>query len=172
MMPFENLIREMRPLLSKYAGKYVPGFDREDVMQELLEVLYRTQIVYDSTRGSFLNLLIVSFDHRVEWLGRRGRTQVNPVTGVTCPECDTPQPSHRWGPGYRCASCGSRRLDVDRGTLRSLDVITDETRERRGGGRPWEPSQDEIGYDVVDALDLYHRMPTHRQQEIVAEIWA
>lgn len=172
-LPFDDLVREVTPLLSKYAARYVTGFDREDVMQELLEVLYTTQLSYDPARGGFLNILIISINHRIAWLGRKGRSQVSPITRVTCPTCDTVQPMHRWGPGYRCAACGSRKLDVARGTLQSLDERMDPARWNEGEGVPWMdgPEYIEIGYDVVDATDMYHRLPADRQQEIAAEIW-
>ncbi len=172
-MPFEVLVREVKPLLSKHAGQYVPGFDREDIMQELLEVLYSSQLSYDPALGGFLNLLIISFGNRLDWLNRKGRAQVCPITKVTCPACDTSQPSHRWGPGYRCEGCGSRKLEAERGPLRSLDVMLNFSDGEDSRFSTYQgPSQVDVGYDVVDAVDLYQRMPRHRQQEVLDEIRA
>lgn len=170
-LPFEELVLEVTPLLSKHAGRYAPGFDREDVMQELLEVLYRAQLSYDPALGGFLNLLIVSFDNRLDWLNRKGRAQVRPITSVSCPACDTPQPRYRWGSGYRCEACGSRKLDIERGNLISMDVMLNFSDGEDSRASAYQgPSQADVGYDVVDAVDLYQRMPRDRQLEVLAEI--
>lgn len=161
-------MREVTPLITSYTVRYVPGFEREDVQQELLEVLFRAQASYDPERGGFLNLLMVAFDRRMEWMSRRGRSQMRQITSVVCPTCDTQQPSYRWGPGYRCANCGSRKLDVTRADLVQLP----EHEAANGAKTNWwreGMTYTEIGYELVEAADQFNALPAERRRAIVAE---
>ena len=172
-MPFDQLMHEVAPLISKWSRKHVPGFDQEDVGQELLEVLMLTQRAYNPDKGSFLNLLTRAFSHRIQKLWMKGTRQTLPVIGVVCSVCGAAQSRQHWGIGFRCKDkeCGSRKLDVTRGTQRSLDQILDNSMDNsRGGGQSWEPSQEEIGYELVEAADQFHALPASRQQQIIDEV--
>ncbi len=168
-MPFDQLMAEVTPMISKWSHKHVPGYEREDVEQELLEVLMLAQRTYDAAEGSFLNMLHQSFSHRIQKLWMKGTRQTLPVTGVACSSCGAAQPSGRWGKGYRCLPCGSRKLNVSRGSQQSLDQLIGNSSEGNSAGHHWEPSQEEIGYELVEVADQFHALPKSRQQEIIEE---
>ena len=167
-MPFEQLMSELAPLISKWSHKPVAGYDQEDVEQEMLEALMLAQRIYDPDKGSFLNLLQRSFSHRIQRLWQKGNRHTRAITEVTCPACGTPQPRNRWGPGDRCGECGSRKLNTTRQTVLSLDRVMDHDDQVHGAG--WEPNMEEIGYELVEVADQFHALPKSRQQQIIEEV--
>ncbi len=152
-MPFPELIAQVRPLVEHQVHAYLPGYDPEDVRQEMLEVLFRTQQTYDPEKGSFLNVLTRSLWNRKEWLRRRSQRQTQPITALVCVQCSTSRPTG-WRPF--CERCGGRSFSVERSdhALQSLDQL-EAVRladEGKGAASRWAQISGEVdpGYELVD----------------------
>ena len=69
-MSYEELELEWGALINKFSNKYtIPGYDIEDIEQELRMVLLKTQKNYDPNKGiKFITYLYSSFDNRMHQL--------------------------------------------------------------------------------------------------------
>lgn len=56
-IPFETLEKQWTPLLHKFARWHIPGFTRDDLLQELRIVLLEAKQKYDADKGSFKTFL-------------------------------------------------------------------------------------------------------------------
>lgn len=123
-IPFEELLEYIQPLVYKYSSRHILGYEQEDLAQELRLVAYECQSIYDTSKGSFLNLLIQSFVNRLVSLKESYLVNNVPVTRMTCATEDCPVTIAPKGRGPKCPSCGFAKWEptYDPYAIKSLDT--------------------------------------------------
>ncbi len=155
----DEVITAVMPLVIKYARLYVQGFDEDDLRQEMLIVLVRCHSIYDTGRGSFLNLCIRSMENKMGHLRARARRN-QPITGLRCRECGGVIPRRARGPECDCG--GSRwdsvRMPYGHVSLESIVLVQpEEESDNNTGYMRFLGEKDEM-YDRVDQVDLVQRV--------------
>ena len=71
-MEYNKLEERWRPLIHKFSTKYtIPGYDIEDISQELRVVLLRADQLYDPSKGTkFITYLYSAFDSKCKKIYR------------------------------------------------------------------------------------------------------
>ncbi len=86
-MEYNKLEEQWRPLIYKFSTKYViPGFDAEDLAQELRLILLRADQLFDPNKGTkFITYLYAAFDSKLKKLHRdvQGRKKNVPANMVS-----------------------------------------------------------------------------------------
>lgn len=126
-MPFEQLVEKYRPLIAKYSRWNIPGYEPEDIAQEVMTVLWRCQTRFDPSKragfngrpSTFLNYLMTSIEN---WLGKAPRRFSQsfhaPVTELECRACGAILPVS----GHPTCACGGRRWkSIHGGSMLSFD---------------------------------------------------
>ncbi len=84
---FEILDIKFKPLMHKFSNQYkIPGYDTDDIIQELRLSLLRAQQLYNPLRGvSFMTYLYRAFDHKMKLLYRnvQGRKKDIPQNRIS-----------------------------------------------------------------------------------------
>lgn len=128
-MSFDDLAGQLEPLIGKYSRWRIRGFEREDLRQEVLMVIWRCHGMYDPAKGSFLNLVIRSIENKIEHLRARSVRYYEPIAALRCRGCGVE--AARRARGGRCA-CGSTRWDAVRlpyGMLSLDEVVGEDDRQ-------------------------------------------
>lgn len=82
---YNELEAKWKPLLNKFSQKYViPGYDQEDIMQELRMTLVRANELHDPNRSKFITYLHFAFDSKCKQLYRdvQGRKKDIPINMI------------------------------------------------------------------------------------------
>ncbi|MEK0326872.1 MAG: sigma factor, partial [Nitrosopumilus sp.] len=84
---FEILDKKYKPLMHKFNNHYkIPGYETDDIIQELRLSLLRAQQLYNPTREvSFMTYLYKAFDYKMKLLYRnvQGRKKDIPVNRIS-----------------------------------------------------------------------------------------
>lgn len=129
---YEDLVREVTPLLGKYAARAVvssthrdlPGLEYEDVMQELRLIVWHCQSRYTQDKASFLNYLMASCQNRIRTVVMKAY-QAYPITALRCRTCDRTRPVEG-ARGGLCQCGGTTWVSQhDIHAQASLDAVTE-----------------------------------------------
>lgn len=86
-LSFTDLEAQWAPLINKFSYKYIiPGYEPEDLAQELRLILLKSQKLYNSDRGTkFITYLYKAFDFKLIkiWRGVQGRKKNVPANLVS-----------------------------------------------------------------------------------------
>jgi RNA polymerase sigma factor (sigma-70 family) len=86
-MGYNELEEQWRPLIHKFSAKYtIPGYDPEDLEQELRIVLHKADQLFDPNKGTkFITYLYTAFNARLSKLYRdlQGRQKNVPANMVS-----------------------------------------------------------------------------------------
>lgn len=71
-LSFEYLDKKYKPLMYKFSNRYtIPGYDEDDIIQELRISMLKAQKLYSSNRNSsFMTYLYKTFDSRMKGIYR------------------------------------------------------------------------------------------------------
>lgn len=127
-MPFDDLVVRFTPLIAKYSRWRIPGYEPEDIRQEILTALWKCQRNFDPAnrkgfngkQSSFINYLITSIENTLGKAPRRfSQSYYMPITGLECRGCGTMvEVANR----PTCPSCGGKRWKaIHGGSLVSFD---------------------------------------------------
>lgn len=159
-MTLDEFLDQIRPLMSKYERWHVPGFDREDLHQELSVTAWRCWSSYDKTKGSIINVLIRSFENRLGNLRNSSYRQVQPITSYVCDGCGDAQPH-----------VGARSAPTcPRDECRVVDPETGDSRERR-----MTPVRDAFGPASLDEkaeTSAFEVVDEGAEEDVRGERWS
>lgn len=86
-MGYNELEEQWRPLIYKFSMKYtIPGYDVEDIAQELRMILFKADRLFDPNRGTkFITYLYASFNDKIIKLYRdvQGRKKHVPANKIS-----------------------------------------------------------------------------------------
>ena len=126
-MSAEDMLVQVAPLIRKYSFWVIPGFDSDDLYQELSIIAWRCWGLYDRAKGSFINVLITAFTNRLSNIRDLSTRQVQSMQSYVCPKCGDTMPHLGRAFRPRCQKC-SVLMGVVRSHKRllSLDFKNEE----------------------------------------------
>lgn len=116
-MSIEDVLKQVHPLILKYANWKVPGFDFDDLYSELSVVVWNCYESYDRKKGSFINLLIWSFRNKLSNLRKTSVHQNHPIAMLKCAKCEKTARYNLERLRPKCPNCDIRMEIVRNGNL-------------------------------------------------------
>lgn len=120
-MTAEELIEQVTPLLKTQARAKIPGWDYEEILNELREVAWRCHTTYTVSKGSFLNYLIRSIRNKLTNMRKTANNQFVPIASFKCSCGYRKLYSYQWSAPI-CPECNQRtKISRSGNLLSSLD---------------------------------------------------
>ncbi len=110
----EDLLERMEPLIGRYVRRaFIPGFDPEDVRQEICLTIWHCQQQYDPENkkghqdraSSFMNFVIHAISNRLGNLDYYGRKQRYVTSALSCLTCG--HEVYVYSRVKKCPECGN-----------------------------------------------------------------
>lgn len=150
----EELIGHVTPLIEKYTRWKVPGFDRDDLRQEIHLVIWRLHGKYRPERGGFIPLAKRSIINRLGQLRQAGLKQTAPVSYLECRGCGHHNERIK-SRGGACTQCDNTTWEAIRSPylLQSINLDNDTDEDTPRARNPGDVPDESVDVEGA-ALDL------------------